>query len=116
MFFDASCGPCTFWARFTSGLSRSGVGVYALDGPEADRALPTMAFETRYSYFHIVESGHTWTGPDAMPAWVGLVAGNGARTVAEKAPPVNYLLRAFYRRFWEYRRARGCAAEGASHE
>lgn len=115
MFFDASCGPCTFWARLTAGLSRSGLEVYTLDGPEADRTFPTMAPERRYSYFHIVESGQTWTGPEAMPAWVGLVGGKGARTVAERAPPVNRLLRHAYNRFWEYRRTRGCAAEGVSH-
>jgi predicted DCC family thiol-disulfide oxidoreductase YuxK len=115
MFFDSSCGPCTFFARITAGLSRSGPEVYPLDGPEADRALQSMSSEARYSSFHIVEPGKTWTGPDAMPAWVGLVAGNRARWVAEKARPVNRLLRRFYDGFWEYRRSRGCAAEGAPH-
>ena len=114
MFFDASCGPCTFFAHLTAGLSRSGIEVYPLDGPEADRALRSMSSETRYSYFHIVEPGKTWTGPDAMPAWVGLIGGNRARFVAENARPVNRLLRRFYHSFWEYRRARGCAAEGTS--
>lgn len=112
MFFDASCGPCTFWARLTAGLSRAGVQIYALDDPEADRAFGSMSSETRYRYFHIVELGRTWTGPEAMPAWVGLVGGKGARAVAERAPPVNRFLRLAYNRFWEYRRTRGCAAEG----
>jgi predicted DCC family thiol-disulfide oxidoreductase YuxK len=115
MFFDASCGPCTFWAHLTAGLSRSRVQVYALDAPEADRAFGSMSPELRYSYFHIVESDRTWTGPEAMPAWVGLVGGRSARAVAERAPPVNRLLRLAYNRFWEYRRTRGCAAEGTSH-
>jgi predicted DCC family thiol-disulfide oxidoreductase YuxK len=115
MFFDSSCGPCTFWARLTAGLSRSGLRVYPLDGPEADRALQSMSSATRYGYFHIVESGRTWTGPDAMPAWVGLVGGNRARLVAERAPPVNRLLRLFYNRMWEYRQSHGCAAEGIPH-
>ncbi len=112
MFFDAGCGPCTFFAHVTEGLSRSELGVYPLDGPEADRALLSMPPETRYGYFHIVEPGRTWTGPDAMPAWVGLVGGRRARWVAERSRPVNRLLRLFYDRFWEYRRSRGCAAEG----
>jgi hypothetical protein len=112
MYFDAGCGPCTFFARLTAGLSRSGVGVYPLDGPTADRALQSMPPEMRYGYFHIVEPGRTWTGPDAMPAWVGLLGGNQARAVAEKVPPVNRLLRLFYNRFWEYRRSQGCAAPG----
>lgn len=115
MFFDASCGPCTFWARLTAGLSPSGVQVYALDGPEADGALANMAPEQRFSYFHIVEAGRTWTGSDAMPAWVGLVGGKTARSLAERAPPVNRLLRLVYNRFWEYRRTRGCAAEESPH-
>jgi predicted DCC family thiol-disulfide oxidoreductase YuxK len=115
MFYDASCGPCTFWARLTAGLSHPQVEVYALDGPEADHAFSAMSPELRYSYFHIVESGRTWTGPDAMPAWVGLIGGKAARVVAEKTPPVNRLLRLAYNRFWEYRRTRGCAAEGTAH-
>lgn len=110
LFYDASCGPCTFWARLTAGLSSTGVEAFALDGPEGDRWLGSMTPELRYSYFHIVEAGRTFTGPEAMPAWIGLVGGKGARTVAERAPPVNRLLRLAYNRFWEYRRTRGCAA------
>jgi hypothetical protein len=114
MFFDADCGPCTFFARITAGLSHSGVEVYSLDGPEADRALGSMRPDLRYSYFHILEAGRTWTGPDAMPTWVGLMGGRSARAVAERAPPVNRLLRLVYNRFWEHRRTRGCAVEGTS--
>lgn len=112
MYFDANCGPCTFFAHLTAGLSRSRLEVYPLDGPEADRALGSMAPQTRYGAFHIVEPGKTWTGPDAMPAWVGLVGGGSARWVAERARPVNRFLRLCYLRFWEYRRSRGCAPDG----
>ncbi|MGC2289970.1 MAG: DCC1-like thiol-disulfide oxidoreductase family protein [Thermoplasmata archaeon] len=115
MFFDANCGPCTFWARLSAGLSRSGLEVYALDGPEADGALRSMTPDRRYGYFHIEESGQMWTGPEAMPAWVGLLGGKGARSVAERAPPVNRFLRFAYNRFWEYRRTRGCATENPLH-
>jgi len=115
MFFDASCGPCTFWAHLTAGLSHSRLELHPLDGPEADRALQSISSEARYSYFHIVEPGKTWTGADAMPAWVGLVGGKRARSVAERASPVNRLLRLFYNSFWEYRRSRGCGAEGTPH-
>ena len=110
MFFDADCGPCRFWARLTVGLSRSGLRVFPLDGSEADRALRTMSTGTRYRSFHIVEPGRTWTGPDAMPAWVGLVGGSRARLLAERAPPVKRLLRRFYTTLWAYRQAHGCAA------
>jgi hypothetical protein len=88
--------------------------VFALDAPEADSALHSLTPELRYSYFHIVEAGRTWTGPDAMPVWVGLLGGKPAQTVAERVPPVNRFLRAVYNRFWEYRRTRGCAAEGTA--
>jgi len=115
MFFDASCGPCTFWAHLTAGLSPTGLGVFPLDGPEADRALQSMSSETRYGSFHIVESGKTWTGPDVMPVWIGLVGGNRARLVAERARPVNRFLRLFYNTFWEYRRSRGCGAGRTLH-
>jgi hypothetical protein len=111
MFFDAGCGPCTFFAHVTAGLSRSNLEVHPLDGPEADRALQSLTPDTRYRYFHIVEPGRTWTGPDAMPAWVGLIGGKHARLIAEKAPPVSRLLRHLYDGFWEYRQTRGCAAE-----
>lgn len=111
LFYDAHCGPCTLWARLTAGLSRSDLEVHALDGPEADRALRSIAPELRYRYFHIVESGRNWTGPDAMPAWVGLLGGEGARAIAEKVPPVNRFLRRTYDRFWRYREIHGCAAE-----
>jgi predicted DCC family thiol-disulfide oxidoreductase YuxK len=117
MFFDAGCGPCTFWARLTAGVSRTKLEIYSLDSVEADAALQSMAPDRRFAFFHIVESGLTWTGPDAMPAWAGLVGGKGARALAERAPPVNQLLRRAYHRFWEYRRTRGCAAEGwAAHD
>jgi hypothetical protein len=113
LFFDASCGPCTFFARLTAGISRSGLEVYSLDGAEADRALPGMSASMRYSYFHIVEPDGIWSGAEAMPVWAGLVGGKGARELAERAPPVNRLLRLVYTRFWEYRRTRGCAADAA---
>lgn len=115
MFFDASCGPCTFWPQLTAGVARSPLELFPLDGPEAKRVLAPLPSEIRNGYFHIVESGKTWTGVDAMPAWVGLVGGRIARRVAEKAGPVNRLLRLFYHRAWEYRRSRGCAAEGSSN-
>jgi predicted DCC family thiol-disulfide oxidoreductase YuxK len=111
MFYDASCGPCTFWARFTAGVSQVGVDAYPLDGPEADLELGSMAPELRYGYFHIVEPGRILTGPDAMPAWIGLLGGKPARALAERASPVKHLLRLGYNRFWEYRRSRGCAAD-----
>jgi hypothetical protein len=111
MFFDAGCGPCTFFARVTVGLSRSRVETHPLDGPDADRALGSMSADLRYGYFHIVEPGMTRTGRDAMPAWVGLIGGPRLQRLAERAPPVNDLLRFAYDRFWGYRRSRGCAAE-----
>jgi predicted DCC family thiol-disulfide oxidoreductase YuxK len=110
MFFDAGCGPCTFWARFTAGLARPRLSVHALDSPEADRQLHSLTSDVRYGAFHIVEGERTWTGADAMPVWVGLLAGRRARTVAERSVPVNRVLRIFYLRFWEYRRAHGCAS------
>ncbi|MCI4319996.1 MAG: hypothetical protein L3K23_07700 [Thermoplasmata archaeon] len=113
MFFDTGCGPCTFWARFTARVSRSALGVFPLSGPEADRQLSSLSTDDRYGAFHIVERGRTWTGPEAMPAWVGLVAGADARAFAEGCPPVNRALRAWYLRFWEYRQRHGCAAPGA---
>jgi predicted DCC family thiol-disulfide oxidoreductase YuxK len=115
MFFDASCGPCTFWARLTAGLSRSGLRIYALDGPQADRDLRSISSELRFGYFHITESGKIWTGPDAMPAWVGLIGGKRVRAVAERVPPVNRFLRIAYNHVWEYRRTRGCAADSTAH-
>lgn len=108
LFFDAHCRPCTFWARLTSGLSRSELAVFPLDSPEADRALGSMTPSRRYAYFHIVEAGKTVTGPDALPVWVGLLGGATARALVEKVPPVDRLLRQTYDRFWEYRRTRGC--------
>jgi len=110
LFFDAACGPCTFFARITQGLSRARLEIRPLDGPEAERALRELSDETRYGSFHIVEHGRTWTGANAMPAWAGLLGGSPAREIAERAPPVNRVLRSLYLRFWEYRRAKGCAA------
>ena len=111
MFYDANCGPCTFWARLTAGLSRPRLRVYPLDGPEADGALQSLSPVTRYGSFHIVEPGRTWSGPDAMPVWVGLVGGGRARDLAERARPVNRFLRRCYTTLWEYRQSHGCAAE-----
>jgi len=111
LFYDARCGPCSFFARMTAGLSRAPLAVYPLDSPEADRALGSLPTEARYGSFHILEPGRVWTGPDAMPAWAGIIGGDRARRVAERARPVNRLLRRGYALVWEYRRARGCAAD-----
>jgi hypothetical protein len=110
MFFDSGCGPCTFFAQITAAFSRSPVGVHPLDGPDADHALQAMTPQTRFGYFHIVEPGRIWTGPDAMPAWVGLIGGRSARRVVERSAPIDRLLRWIYNDFWEYRRSHGCAA------
>jgi predicted DCC family thiol-disulfide oxidoreductase YuxK len=116
MFFDAHCGPCTFFARVTAGLSRTTVSVLPLDGPEADRVLGRMPDEVRFRSFHIVENGRTLSGPEAMPAWVGLVGGRSWRRVVERARPVRGLLRSGYLRAWEHRKALGCAAEAPGTE
>lgn len=114
LFVDGQCGPCMFFARVTAGLARVPVAVHTLDGREADRRLAELPEPTRYGYFHLVEHGRIRSGPDAMPAWVGLFGGPTAERVAEHARPVDRLLRSVYNRFWEHRRVRGCAAQSRS--
>jgi len=109
VFFDAGCGPCTFWARVTRALARSPVSVHPLDGREAERRLRDLAPDQRFGYAHVVEEGRVWTGADLMPAWVGILAGPTARRITERAPPIRWALRATYQRFWTYRRRKGCS-------
>lgn len=115
MYFDAGCGPCTFWAHLTRGLRPGRLDAFALDSPEADHTLVGLPPEIRHDYFHILEGGRLWTGPDAMPVWVGLFWGPSARRIAERVGPLDHSLRFVYNLFWEYRRTRGCAADSISH-
>lgn len=110
LFFDSGCGPCTFWARATRGVARSRLTIHSLEGAEADRALRQLAPEQRFGYAHLVEGGRTRTGAELMPVWVGLIAGSSARTLAERAPPIRWALRAAYERLWRHRQRSGCGS------
>ncbi len=114
LYFDARCGPCTFFARATRGLSRSPLPILPLDGPEADRTLGGMASDLRFGSFHIVEGGRTVSGPGAMPTWIGLIAGRPGLRIAKRTPPVEWLLRSAYLRLWTYRGRHGCSAPPSS--
>lgn len=110
LFFDARCGPCTFFARVTRGLCRRPIQILPLDGPEADRVLGAMALDVRFGSFHLVTEGETRSGSGAMPLWAGLIAGGSGRRLAERAPPVERALRFAYLRLWRYRNRHGCSS------
>jgi hypothetical protein len=109
LFYDRDCGVCSFWARITHGMARTPLQIEPLDGPIADTVLAPLAPTDRNRAFHIHDREGTHTGAEALPQWIGLVAGKDAEHVVERVSPVRRSLEWIYTRFWRYRLTRGCA-------
>jgi len=110
LYFDASCGPCTVFARVSGAMGRGRIRLGSLSGPEADRELGGMVSEERFGAFHLVGAAGITTGEEAVVPLVGLTFGRAAERVAVGVRPFRQLLQWTYRQFWSYRRERGCAA------
>jgi hypothetical protein len=111
LFYDSTCGPCTFFASVFQGVSRTQLAIEPLDSPDADQALGLMEEEERFGAFHFMVHGSTFTGPEAMTPLVETTFGQTVGRIARDCGPVRGGLRRTYLWFWEYRRTRGCAAD-----
>jgi predicted DCC family thiol-disulfide oxidoreductase YuxK len=110
LFYDRGCGPCTWFARVSASVSRSPLRIESLDSPLADVVLGAMDSARRFDSFHLQDGSHVYSGADAFAPLVGLVGGPVAERTVRGVPPVRHLIQRVYTAFWEYRRARGCAA------
>jgi len=115
LYYDAGCGPCTFFARAASWASLQRLEPRPLDSPKADVDLARLTESTRFGYAHLADDTGRQSGADIMAPLIGLTLGGSGARVVRAAPPVDRSLRWLYDRFWMYRRTKGCAAEaGAS--
>ncbi len=110
LYYDAGCGPCTFFALTSRGLGRGRIAIFPLASPGADRELGRLPTDDRFGAFHLVYRDRILTGAAAVVPLVGLALGRPAERVARGAPPLRRGLERTYRWFWRYRRTRGCAA------
>lgn len=110
LFYDASCGPCRFFAQTVEGVGRGRVVTVPLGDRAADSALAGLAPEERFGAAHLVDDAGRHSGPGIVGPLLGLTLGPTAGTLAARFPGIERPLRWLYRRFWEYRRRHGCAA------
>jgi hypothetical protein len=110
LFYDRGCGPCSWVARTTSAVSRSPIEIASLDGPLANHELGWMDPTRRFGSFHLRQGSRVYSGAEALPSLVGLVAGSTAERAVRHVPPLRHAIERVYLAFWEYRRTRGCAA------
>ena len=110
LYYDDGCGPCRFFARAATGVSRRRLEAIPLGALRADVELQGLSGETRYGYAHLVSGSEVRTGESIVAPLLGLTLGPGWERVARRAPFVDRVLRGLYRRAWEARRARGCGA------
>jgi hypothetical protein len=111
LFYDPGCGPCRFFAGVSQWASRSRLRSLPYDGEEARRELSGLDDETRFAFAHLVRRQERWSGPAMMAPLVGLTLGPSAERILDRVRPFDRGLRWIYRRFWNYRRTRGCAAD-----
>jgi predicted DCC family thiol-disulfide oxidoreductase YuxK len=108
MFYDASCGPCTLWARAFEWLGRGSLQIDPLASREADRELRGMPEQVRYSAFHLLRDGEVRTGTDALGPLLGVTLGPSAECLITRVSPGRWAARAVYQALWEGRRRYGC--------
>jgi hypothetical protein len=114
LYYDAGCGPCTFFARAVTWASRRKVVAIPLDSALADRDLDPLPTSTRYGYAHLADHGGLRSGADIMGPLLGVTFGGAAARVAIPAGPVDRSLRWTYNLFWRARRRSACTAAPAA--
>lgn len=110
LFYDAGCGPCSFFAHVSRSAAHRKIAIFPLTGPEGDRWLGEMPEDRRYDSFHLAIGGRLLSAADALPSLVGLVAGRAAERTYRAATPIRRAGDRLYWRFWRARRAGRCAA------
>jgi hypothetical protein len=111
LYYDAGCGPCTFFARAATWASHRQLVSIPLDAPTADLDLSRLSESVRFGYAHLADDTGLRSGADIMNPLVRLTVGGVGARVIRAVSPVDRSLRWAYQRFWNYRRMKGCAAE-----
>jgi hypothetical protein len=114
LYYDPGCGPCRLFAQVAQWAVRSRIDALPYDGPQARRALGDMTEEFRYAFAHLVYGRERASGDAIMAPLVGLTIGPTGERVVRSVPSIDGGLRWVYRKFWDYRRTRGCAAPAAT--
>jgi len=110
LYYDGNCGSCAFFARAAQAASHRQLVAIPLDAPVADRDLSGLSGEDRFGSAHLAVGASVRSGSDILGPLLGLSLGEGASRVYARVPVVDRSLRWVYRRFWNFRRTRGCAA------
>jgi hypothetical protein len=109
LYYDRSCGPCTFLAETVEGLSHGRVDSVPLDGSGSDVDLGDLTESQRYGSAHVVVAGAPRsTGSEIVVPLVGLTFGPALARLFDRHPTLDRPLRWLYRRFWEHRQRHGC--------
>ena len=87
LYYDAHCGPCTFFARTFRGLSRHRLEIRPLDGPESNEALSDMERERRFACAHLVVPDGRRSGAAILVPLMEGVLGSPDRRFSEEFPP-----------------------------
>ncbi|HTP54309.1 MAG TPA: hypothetical protein VML94_05035 [Thermoplasmata archaeon] len=115
LYYDRSCGPCTFFAEAAEGMSRGRIDPVPLDGPGAGTDLGDLPTAERFGAAHVVVAGESRrTGPEIVRPLVGLAFGPTVAGVFERFPALDRPLRWLYRQFWEHRQRHGCATAAST--
>jgi hypothetical protein len=110
LYYDAGCGPCSFFARAAVGTSRGRLLSVPLADRAADSDLGVLSEETRYDSAHFVDYRGLRSGSEILGPLIGVAAGEAAERVVLAVPPIRHSLAWLYDQFWEYRRVKGCVA------
>ncbi|MFY9716454.1 MAG: hypothetical protein WAK40_00750 [Thermoplasmata archaeon] len=108
LYYDRSCGPCTFLAGAVQGLSHGRVVSAPLDGERSEEDLGDLSAGERYGSAHVVVVGAPRrTGAEIVGPLVGLALGPTADRLFERLPVLDRPFRGLYRLFWDDRRRSG---------
>lgn len=110
LYYDASCGPCSWFARLVEWASRRRLRRSPLTSDRAEIDLAGLSESDRFGYAHLVRGARLESGSTILPGLVDLTFGSAAGRVVRAVPPIDLGMRWLYDRFWEHRRTKGCAA------
>jgi len=113
LYYDPSCGPCTFLADSVRGLSDGRVESVPFNEPAAEADLGALAPTERYGSAHLVEDGRPRrSGPAIAAPLARLALGPTAGALLDRLPVLRRPLEWTYGRFWSHRQRHGCATRG----
>ena len=112
LYYDRSCGPCTFLAETVAGVGHGRVESIPLDDPRAAVDLVDLPPERRFASAHVVQEGNRRSGAAIVDPILGFTLGARAEQVVVRFPTLDRPFRWLNERFWEHRQRHGCGTEG----